>query len=178
MRHRNGERGSQTLEFTMVGIPLIFILFSIANMCFSMLTLHTLQEAVEQGARYTVTRGSSCQSPNSCAVKVQDIAGVIAGAAPGISKSSLQVTLTTASGAATPCNPVSACLASCSTGCSASRTSTWPPAASGDSAPGKDIVITADCALTAPMFMFWPGAGSTKISSTHFYANSRQQLMF
>ena len=71
------ERGNHTLEFTLVGLPLTFLLFSIANMCFSMLTMHTLQEAVEQGGRYVVTRGSTCSAgTNSCTVTVQQIASL------------------------------------------------------------------------------------------------------
>ena len=42
----------------------------------------------------------------------------------------------------------------------------------------KDITITADCALTAPMFMFWTGSSPTKIQNEHFYAYTRQRLMF
>ncbi len=98
---KHGERGNHTLEFTLIGLPLTFLLFSIANMCFSMLTMHTLQEAVEQGGRYVITRGSSCSSgSNTCTVKVQDIAAVVANAAAGVSPSKLNLTLIPNSGSA------------------------------------------------------------------------------
>jgi len=177
MRKRNSERGSQMLEFTLIGIPLTFLLFSIANMCLAMLTLHTLQESVEQGARYVVTRGSTCSSgTNSCAATFQQIVRVIANNAPGISPGKLSVTLTSASGTAISCSPASNCLAgTCTPDCA----TVWPTSTNSDSSPGKDIIITADVALNAPMFMFWTGAGSgSNITSTHFYAYSRQRLMF
>ena len=181
MRGRRRERGNQTLEFTLVGIPLIFLLFSIANMCFSMLTLHTLQEAVEQGARYVATRGSSCSSgTNTCTATVQQIAGVVATQAAGISPTNLAVTLTPAAdtGNAITCNPLNTCLSSCSTGCNSSRSTAWPTATNSDNSPGKDIIVAADWTLTVPMFMFWPGSAPQQAKATSFHAYSRQRLMF
>lgn len=183
MRERNKERGSQTLEFTLVGLPLVFLLFSIANMCFAMMTLHTMQEAVEQGARFVSTRGSTCSSgTNTCSVTVQQIAGIVASSAPGIAASNLKVAMIPASGSANQisCSPISTCLSSCSAGCSGSRTTVWPTSGSSDNSPGKDIIITADVInLPTPMYMFWTMySGSPKIGSTSFHAYSRQRLMF
>ena len=81
------ESGNQTVEFTLIGLPLTFLLFSIANMCFAMLTLHTLQEAVEQAARFVSTRGSTCSSgTNTCTATFQQIVTVVANNAPGINR--------------------------------------------------------------------------------------------
>jgi Flp pilus assembly protein TadG len=180
--HRKSERGNHTLEFTLIGLPLTFLLFSIANMCFSMLTLHTLQQAVEQGGRYAVTRGSTCSSgTNTCSAKVQDIAAVVAKTAAGISPSKLNLTLIPASGTGNQisCAPVKSCLSTCSDGCNGSRATVWPPSTNNDNSPGTDIVLTANCSLSAPMFMFWNGSPSaTHISSTAFGAYTRQRLMF
>ena len=179
---RNKERGSQTLEFTLVGIPLTFLLFSIANMSLAMLTLHTLQESVEQGARFVVTRGSTCSSgTNTCTVTVQQIASAVANSAAGISSSKLALTLIPASGSGNQisCNPIKSCLSSCSDGCNGSRNTVWPSSGNSDNSPGKDIILSADCTLTAPMFMFWTGvSGTSKVSTTSFHAYSRQRLMF
>src|SRR5271165_6027171 len=121
MRDRRQERGNQTLEFTMIGIPLLFILFGVANMSFAMLTLHTLQEACEQGARYVVTHGSTCSSgTNTCGVNVGNVVTVISNATAGINPSSLNVTLQVcAAGVSTcpaggavnvvTCNPLTSC---------------------------------------------------------------------
>jgi hypothetical protein len=166
----------------MIGIPLIFMLFSIANMCFGMLTLHTLQEAVEQGARYVATRGSTCSSgTNTCSATVQQIANIVATNAAGIAGQNLNITLIPASGSANQisCSPVTNCLSSCSAGCSGNRTSVWPSSSNSDNSPGKDFIITADCTITAPIFMFWTGTSSEKQSSAStFHAYSRQRLMF
>jgi len=178
MTKRQRQRGSQTLEFTLLGIPLTFLLFSIANMSFAMLTLHTLQEAIEQGARFASTRGSSCSSgTNSCGVKIQQIADVIANAAAGISTSKLKVTFTPPTGGTTvTCTNLNVCVSTCASGCSGNRTLSWPDGT--NNSPGQDITIAADCTLVAPMFMFWAGSTPTRISSTTFHATSRQRLMF
>ena len=163
----------------MIGLPLTFLLFSIANMCFSMLTLHTLQEAVEQAARFASTRGSTCSAgSNTCAVTVQQIAGAVAGNAAGISASGINLTLIPDSGSANQisCSPLSSCLSSCSTGCNGSRTSVWPSSTNADNTPGKDIVLSANVALKAPMFMFWNG--TSRIGNVGFGAYTRQRLMF
>lgn len=181
MRDRRGERGNQILEFTLVGVPLVCILFSIANMSFAMLTMHTMQEAVEQGARYVVTHGSTCKSPNTCTVTVENIADVVAASAAGISSKNVNVSLIPASdtGNTITCNPLNTCMTSCSSSCSSSRTTTWPTSTSGDNSPGQDIIISADCTVNAPMAMFWPGSGkSTSMTGGSFHAYSRQRLMF
>jgi Flp pilus assembly protein TadG len=182
MRNHRSEWGNQTLEFTMVGIPLTFILFSIANMSLSMVTMHTMQEAVEQGARYVATRGSDCSSgSNTCTVTVEQIATLISVASAGISASKMNVTLTPAADTsnAISCSPLNTCLAGCGGSCNANLTTVWPTSTNSDNAPGKDIIISATCAVNAPMLLFWPGNSSTKnIGSTTYSAYSRQRLMF
>ena len=172
MRLQNNKRGNATLEFTLVGLPLIFVLLSVASMCFEMYTLHTMQEAVEQGARYVVTHGSTCSlGSNSCGLTVGSVADQIAYAAPGIINSSLTVTLIPNSGTAnqTICNPVSRCHG---------NSSPWPPSSNGDNNPGNDIKIAADFSYTSPIAMVWTGSGSTQFGSVTFHAISRQRLMF
>lgn len=168
MSRRRQQRGSSTLEFSLVGVPLIFILISVANMSFGMMTLHTMQEAVEQGARFVITHGATCSSGNNtCGATVGGIYDVIAASAPGISPSSLTINLITNAGVATLCDASHACHG---------LTTPWPP--SSDNAVGKDIIITADYTFASPIAMFWPGVGSQKFATTTFHAYSRQRLMF
>lgn len=172
MRRRNSRKGNATLEFTLVGLPLIFVMISIASMCFAMFSLHTIQEAVEQGARYVVTHGSTCSSgTNSCVLTVGKIADAVASAAPGVINSSLNVTLIPNSGTGhqTSCAPVTTCHG---------NSTPWPPSSNGDNSPGNDIRISADFTYTSLIAMFWPGAGSTQFGTITFHAISRQRLMF
>jgi Flp pilus assembly protein TadG len=181
MRNRKREGGNQILEFTMIGIPLLFILFGVANMSFAMLTLHTMQEACEQGARYAVTHGSTCSAgTNACGITVGKVAAVVANAAAGVSPNQLSVTLTvcTAGDNTCPatgplnqvsCSPLSSCI---------SNGTPWP-SSSNNTAGGYDVIVSADCSVASPIFMYWPSGGTpVKTPSSTFHAYSRQQLMF
>lgn len=176
------ERGSQTLEFTLIGLPITFLLFSIANMCFGMMTLHTIQEAVEQTARIVSTRGSTCSSgTNTCTMTVEQIADAIATLSPGVSPNSLKVALIPAAdtGNTITCSNLNTCQTACSGGsCNTNRTTAWPTSTNSDNSPGKDIIITADIAIPTPIMMFWTGSTSGNVSSSTFHAYSRQRLMF
>src|SRR6266849_3318008 len=77
--------GSATLEMTLVGIPMIFVLISIIEVSRGMWIYHTLSYAVREGTRYTIVHGVNCKtSPNNCAVTVGQIATVIQNAAVGL----------------------------------------------------------------------------------------------
>jgi Flp pilus assembly protein TadG len=172
MRRRNKRNGQATIEFTLVGLPLIFILVSIASVCFGMYSLHTIQESVEQGARYVITHGSTCSTgTNSCGLTVGIIADTIASAAPGVVRSSLNVRLIPNSGTGnqTTCNPVDTCHG---------NSTRWPPSSNGDDTPGKDVKIVADFTYTSPIAMFWPGVGYSRFGTLTLHAMSRQRLMF
>jgi Flp pilus assembly protein TadG len=181
MRDRKRERGNQTVEFTMIGIPLLFILFGVANMSFAMLTLHTIQEACEQGARYVVTHGSTCSTGgNTCGVTVGNVASVISSAAAGVNPSQLTVTLTVCAAGVNTC-PASGAVnqVTCSPLSSCTSSSTAWPSSSNNTAGSYDVIVSADCTVASPIFMYWPGKNqSVKIPSSTFHAYSRQLLMF
>ena len=56
--HRRG--GSSLIEFTLVGIPLIFVLLSTFEMARGMWLYHTLAYAARQGTRYAIVHGVNC----------------------------------------------------------------------------------------------------------------------
>src|SRR5579864_8111966 len=86
MATRTGNRGGKaTIEFTLVGIPLVFVLISTVEMARGMWIYHTLAHAVREGTRFTIVQGADCKlAANKCTVKVADIAGVIQNAAVGL----------------------------------------------------------------------------------------------
>jgi Flp pilus assembly protein TadG len=108
-RRRQG--GSAILEFTLTGIPLIFVWINIVQMSLGMWHYHTLQYAIKQAGAYVAVHGSNggyCQT-NLC--RVQDAAAVMAQYAIGMPQSSIQMTFTpitssinhTTQGTAIPC---------------------------------------------------------------------------
>src|SRR5208282_6574762 len=93
------KRGSVTVEFTLVGIPIIFTLVSIVDMSLGMWIYHSQTYAVAQAARYTVVHGQDCTlNGNTCTVTVGNIASAIANTGVGLSTSQWDVTLVSASG--------------------------------------------------------------------------------
>src|SRR5205814_10672176 len=90
-RRRSGEHGgSSFLEFVVVGVPVIFVLFSTFEMARGMWSYHTLAYAVREGTRYASVHGADCaSSPNACTVTVGQIATVVKRAVIGLDGSVL-----------------------------------------------------------------------------------------
>src|SRR5215471_2249418 len=102
-RIRNPRRGGSSLiEFTLVGIPVIFVLLSTFEMARGMWLYHTLAYAARQGTRYLIVHGIDCSLfGNAYCVTIPNVAAVIKNAAPGLDATQMTVTLTPSQGAAT-----------------------------------------------------------------------------
>jgi Flp pilus assembly protein TadG len=168
---RDGRRGNSLIEFTLVGIPMVFVLISIVEMSRGMWMYHTLAYAVKEGTRYAAVHGINCQtSPNTCTIGVSDVVAKIKDSGIGLLPGDLNVTLTTQSGAQVVCSPISAsCLA---------NNSQWPPSSNGDNQVGKQITITATCPFRSALAMVWPGAGSVTFGAFTFPASSTELMEF
>jgi Flp pilus assembly protein TadG len=96
MRRRSREFGGSTLiEFTMVGIPMIFVLISTFEIARGMWLYQNVGFAVKAGSRYASVHGAGCDptsSPNNCQVTIQNIAAVIQSAGPGLLADQLTLT--------------------------------------------------------------------------------------
>jgi len=148
MRKRS-RRGNTLLEFTLVGIPMIFVIISTFELARGMWLYHTAAYATKAGTRYAVVHGQDCTlGSNNCSVSIGQIATVIQSAGTGLPSDSLTLTFTPANGSATTCK-----LSDCIT----SYTSMWPPA--GANAVGLKLKISAVLPFQSLIIMFWPGAG-------------------
>jgi Flp pilus assembly protein TadG len=170
MRTKNRERGSAITEFTLAGIPFLFLMIFTVQLALAMWNYHTLAYAVNQGARYAALRGQGCTSGgNTCGTTVGTIANQIAAAAVGVPSSQVNVTLTTDSGAATPCNPLNTCF---------SDTTAWPPAANSDNVPGKAVTVSAKYVFPSAIAIFWPGSGTSHFGTIALPAAATQRILF
>lgn len=141
-------RGNATIEFTLVGIPLMFVLVSVFEMSRGMWTYHTLAYTLKEANRWAIVHGSDCYlSSNTCKKTLNDLATVIKNAGIGLDPAKLNVTLT-ANGTVTHCTPLTTCVGS---------TTSWPGTVAQ---PGTDIVIAGTYPFRSAIAMFWPGAGS------------------
>lgn len=163
-------RGNSMVEFTLVGIPLIFILISTFEMARGMWMYHTLAHAVKAGTRYAIVHGQNCSIlPNSCSVSLSQIATVIRTNGTGLPGDTVTLTFTPPSGTATTCT-LNNCIANYTTGY-------WPP--NGANSPQSKVTISGVYPFKSAIAMFWPGAGHASSSGTfNLWANSRENIQF
>jgi hypothetical protein len=161
-------KGSTLLEFTLVGIPLIFILISVFEMARGMWIYHTLAHATKEGTRFTIVHGHNCTlAPNSCVVTVADIATRIKDAGVGLLPNELNVVLMSQT-STVPCMPLSNCL---------SNSAPWPTFPSNQ--PGMDITINARYPFRSAISMFWPGGGpGVNFGTFNLPASSTETIQF
>ena len=94
-RGLKSRRGNTTLEFTLVGIPLLFVLISIFEISRAMWMYHTLAYAIKQGTRYAAVRGQNCVpavNGNSCTVTIGNLVTFIQTAGGGLLPDQLHLT--------------------------------------------------------------------------------------
>jgi len=164
-RNRREHGGSTLVEFTLVGIPMIFLLVSTFEAARGMWIYHTLAYAVKEGTRYASVHGQTCSiAPNACTVTVAQVAQTVANASAGLLPGELTLTLTSTAGATT-CT-ITNCLA---------NNSTWPPAPGN--VPGNDIQIDGVYPFQSAISMFWPGAGAgVGVGTVNFGASAKEGM--
>jgi Flp pilus assembly protein TadG len=166
-RGRRGRRGSALLEFTLVGIPILFISTSIMSASLDMWQFHNLAYGTQMTARYAAMHGRSCtQNGNACTVTVGDLSTYFEGQALALDPSKLNLKLQSLS-ETIHCDPLDTCKSS---------TTMFPNAA--DNGVKFDIVVTATYPVTNPIAMFWPGVGSVMPATFNLFATSRQMIVF
>ncbi len=162
------DRGSTTVEMTLVGIPIIFVLISIFEIARGMWAYDTLAYAVRDTTRYAIVHGQNCSvSPNSCAITIGNITARLVDAGVGLPPGQLNVSLQSLTDNIV-CNPVSTCLAS--------NTLFPSPGANG---VGNPITISAAYNFTSAISMFWPGGGApVAFAAVNLPATSTDYIQF
>ena len=162
-----GQKGTATLEMTLVGIPLIFVLISTFEIARGMWIYDTLAYALREGTRYAIVHGADCAPPNACKVAVKDIASVIQRAGVGLYDTDhFQIEMNSLR------DHVSSTLTS------ALADPTQFPTPGGD-AIGAPVTFTAKYPFQSAIAMFWPGAGpGVNFMSVTFTASSQEAIQF
>jgi Flp pilus assembly protein TadG len=175
--NRRKRLGQTLVEFTFVGIPMIFVLISIFEISRGMWIYHTLAYSVKVGVRYASVHGINCvngtSNPNNCSVNLGPadtqgtIAYVIRQAAVGLDPASTTLTFN-ASGNTSTCTLATG---SCSG-------TVWPPNDGVSNAVGKPIRIDIQTPFKSAIAMFWPGAKSVSFASGILGASSQDYVQF
>jgi Flp pilus assembly protein TadG len=157
------------VEFTLVAIPMIFLMISTVEVARGMWAYHSLANAVRGAGRYAVVHGSACTGgTNTCSVTVAQVVNnfISSGTGLPINSTDLTLTLTSTSGAVN-CNPVSACR---------SNSTTWPPVAAAT--PGASITVSARYHFRSSWSMMTPGSGGNALISPNLSATTTQAVQF
>jgi len=165
--------GNSIIEFTLVGIPLIFVLISVFQMSCGMWLYHTLAFAVRAGTRYAIVHGVNCaRNANTYCVTVSNIAAVVNRAAPGLDPNQMTVTLTPSSGPATTDTLANLMMSS------TYSTTTWPPSSpTGTNAVGQPVTISVVYPINSGISMFWLGTTPTDAHGRFYLPASSTDLI-
>jgi len=172
---RRGREGQALIEFTLVGIPVIFLLICIFEMARAMWVYDTMAYALKEGTRYAAVHGENCGiSPNTCQVTVGTIARVIRNAGVGLLPDDLTLTIQNGAGGTvfSKAGGGPRTLAQ-----HLADTTPWPTGPG--SAPGNEIIIFGKYRFRSVLVFFWPGAGPASVLGTIYLpATSREQIYF
>jgi hypothetical protein len=184
MRESGRSRGNATIEFTLVAIPLLFVLISTFEMARGMWLYHTLAYAVKEGTRYAVVRGQN--SPNQVplggtgTLPLMPICEYIMQQGAGLIPS--QVTLTFHS-ATQPDITMTADRCPANGNWPPGGTFSIPQTAGGntivDNQAGQVISINASFSFQSTILMFWPGVqGGTQFPAFTFPAKASEVMQY
>jgi len=157
MRRGLAQRGNATIEMTLIGIPLIFVLISIFEISRGMWIYHTLSYAARETSRYVSVHGQNCQTtPNTCGITPAQFGQFLNTAATGLEPRYLDVTFISPADNFT-CKLDVLMAGTCGAGADCNGLSAIPSCGGG--AVGSPVTVTITYPYNSAVSMFWPGAG-------------------
>lgn len=179
MRTPRRRSGQAMIEFTFVGIPMIFVLISVFEVSRGMWNYHTLAYAAKSGIRFAIVHGQNCIPPqvNTCSKTVAQVAQVIQDAGVGLDLNDTTVTFSALlPNGAVFGTPVTCTLRGTSGGCQ-NVGSVWPPN-DGSNQKGHLLNIKISTVFRSAIAMFWPGAKPVSFAVTNLAASSSDAVQF
>ena len=166
MRNRDRHnRGSAMIEFTLIGIPLMFTLMSIFEIARGMWYYETLNHTVKETARYLIVRGQNCIEAG-CGASYTNIQTFMQNASVGLNPDEVTVTLMDSTNTGTP-----TLLSNLGGGAG-----TFP--ANPTAGVGQLVTVRGQYPFRTALSMFWPGAGYTPFGPITFTAVARERIRY
>lgn len=160
---RRGVRGSQMIEFLLVGIPVLFVLLAIVQVSLGMFTYNTLASAVDVGARYASIHTGT----------VGTVTQQIVNNAPGLIPANLTLTFKgTTGGTSTTAGTLTTVAACAASACLGSAVAFPPGNAFYDT-----LTVSGNYPFATPFAMFWPTVGPMKLAGTVNLGATTTQLV-
>lgn len=178
---KTGRRGNAIVEFTLVGIPMIFVLVSIFEIARGMWVYDSLAHAVREGTRFAIVNGRGCAKIPGCPVTIADVVQRIRETGVGLSPDQLEVTLRAIGPSAggpvvlgtVTCSPLRACLSR-----SVQPGDRWPPD-NANRPKVNAVAIQGTFPFRSAIAMFWPGAGrGMTFGTVRLPASSMEVIQF
>lgn len=173
---RAAERGANLIEFTLVGIPIIFILISVFEVSRGMWLYQTAAHAAKETARFVVVHGINCET-EACGRTIGQISTQLRDNFAIVDPA--EVTVTFRAG----CAPSSQ-FRSCSdvrTGTLAATmadNTVWP-GQFGNDFIDDFVEVEIRFPFRSAIAMFWPGTGrGTVFGTVNMFAASREMVQF
>ncbi len=97
LRRARGEEGAAIVETALSLIILLTVVFGIMEICLALYSYHFISDAAQEGARYAIVRGSSCNGgfSTACPASAADIQSYVENLGlPGINPKYMTVTTT------------------------------------------------------------------------------------
>lgn len=181
-RKKDGRRGASLIEFTLVGIPIIFLLISVFEISRGMWLYQTAAHASREAARYIVVHGSNCKDDTDpCGRTVSEIAQELKFHLVGLDPNEVELTLRAG------CSDGGAMRVACATNetkatlqtyLSNTDTTHWP-GATGASLSLFFVEVEIEFPFRSAIAMFWPGAGrGQSFGTVPMFAASREMFQF
>ena len=169
-QRRQRQSGVAMVEFALAGVASIFLLVCTFHLSMGMWNYHSIANAAHETTRYLAVKGINCTKPGqTCFATVGSIATKFKYYAIGIPADQVNVTLTSHSGATTPCNPLSTCMSS---------TTVWPPLTNQDNYIGKRVTVSASYRFRSPLLFFWPGSGAVNFGEVWLPSSSTTTIIY
>ena len=180
MMRRKRQRGSALLEFTLTGVPLIFMWISTVQLALGMWRYSSMQYAVKATGNYLAVHGAGCASPNTCTTTIASLASIVKTNTIGIPSTVLQMTFNSVSASdhTTVLSTISCTLSNATTpssGCDQNAT-TWPP--SSNNSAGAEFEIQAGFQWSPAIGMVAPGSGAVNFGSFWLPSYTHQFILF
>ena len=163
------------LEFTLVAIPVIFVLIGIFELARGMWLYNSMAHGVKEATRFAIVHGNNCSVlPNSCTVTIGRICGILQYHAAGLPAGSVVNVSLRRSTSTHPFSNLTACLAS--TTVFPSQVS--PAALNPGGDQGQWVEIKASYRFTSALAFYWTGQHGFTFGRFDLGAVSRERIQY
>jgi len=175
-------RASSLLEFTFVGIPLMFVLVSIFEITRGMWMFNTLAHSVKEGVRLAVVHGNNCVvAPNNCPITAAQICQQMRNQGPGLDPARV-IAVTFESSSRTMIYPN---LSDCelNQNCSGCTTAYFPsrdpgPTIDDGGSQGSRVEIRAKYRFDSALAFYWTGSRGFTFGRIYLPATAKERIRY